>query len=148
MLDNSCGFELERHDVLVPEGALCILATANEQLFVVDDRLSPDVLADRFWQLDDTFLLAPRELFAIPEVDVDLRDINPISLQQRPERQLCLRITDESRQLLRARHEENMFLLRVVGIVVQDIVVERLATAECRDGLHLSEIGISLCVVC
>ena len=60
-----------------------ILAAANEQLPVVDNRFAPDLLANSFWQLNNAFLPAPRNSFAASEVDVDLRDIDAIVLQQR-----------------------------------------------------------------
>jgi hypothetical protein len=96
LLDSSCNRVLVLSSILLVRGVLYILAAANEQLSVMDNRLSPDLLADSFRQLGDTFLPAPRDSFAVAEDDVDLRDVDPISLQGRPKRKLCLCTTKES----------------------------------------------------
>lgn len=83
LLDSSCGCVLALCTKLSWVLDQFILAAANKQLSVVDNRLAPDLLANSFWQLNDVLLPAPRESFAAPEVDVDLRDIDAIVLQQR-----------------------------------------------------------------
>ena len=94
---------------------LYILAAADETLFVMDNRLSPDVLADSFRQLNDTVWR---------------------------KNQLRLRAADGERQHLRVDYVETMLLSGVAQLATQNIVVECLATARCRNGQHLSKLRI------
>ena len=42
-----------------------LLAATNEELLVVDDRFMPDLFADKFWQLNETFPLMAQGCFDI-----------------------------------------------------------------------------------
>ena len=148
LLDSSCECVLALRTIVSPQRDLYVLTTADEQLSVVDNRLTPDLLADSFWQLGDAFLSAPQDSLAIFQDYVNLGDIDPISLQRRPKIQSCLCTTDESWKLLRAGHQDNVLLFRVVRTVTREIVVECLATAKCRHRLHLPEVGICWWVGC
>lgn len=119
MLDSSCESELEKNAMLLPKCGLYVLAAANEQLLVLDNRLSPDFLADGFRQLNDSMWR---------------------------KNQLRLRATDGARQRLRVHHVKTMLFSRIVQLVTEDIIVECLATAKCRNGLQLSKLRIWLCV--
>jgi hypothetical protein len=94
------GMKLASYVMLLSMERWYLLAVADEQLSVVDNRLSPDVFADSSRQLNETFSFVHWDDLTLMKIDVDEGNVSTILPQRRHKCQLCLGATDAMRKFL------------------------------------------------